>query len=353
MNKTSISWTDFSSNPLYVVDKETGKRGWLCEKVSPGCAHCYASALNVRRGTGHAYIPANRDKVQWRLNERELDAIRRRRKPTRIFMCDMTDLFHEDVPDGFIAWVWLTMARAGQHTFQVLTKRPERMKDFLARWNDLSGESSEPQLVRGPQATRERHPSGRGQLFAAYLDELGKPSGGVPPPGAAWPTFDWMEGPRWWPTIPLPNVWIGVSVENQRMADERIPVLLDTPAAVRFLSCEPLLGALDLSRYIGYQPQETRPTTRSGRSLSLIIVGGESGPGSAERKLVVENWCGDDCPYTVHTGWRPKPQALEWVRSLRDQAVAAGVPFFFKQWGGPKPSSAGALIDGREWRQMP
>ena len=71
MNKTSIEWCDMSSNPLYVVDKETGKRGWFCEKVSPGCAHCYASALNVRRGTGHAYLPANRDKVEWRLDGRE------------------------------------------------------------------------------------------------------------------------------------------------------------------------------------------------------------------------------------------------------------------------------------------
>src|SRR3990170_3702838 len=160
-------------------------------------ANCYASALNIRRGTGHAYLPANRDKVEWRLNERELAAILRRRKPARIFMCDMTDLFHEDVPDEFIAAIWKTIANAPQHTFQVLTKRPERMRAFLHRTEGLG----------------------------AVADFTGTP-------------------------YPLPNVWLGVSVENQRMADERIPVLLDTPAAVRFLSCEPLLGPLDLRPWL-------------------------------------------------------------------------------------------------------
>src|SRR3972149_6581634 len=171
MNRTSISWTDFSSNPLYVVDKATGKRGCFCEKVSPGCAHCYASALNVRRGTSHAYLPANRDKVEWRLNERELEAILRRRKPTRIFMCDMLDIAHEDVPFGFIEEMWLTMHKATHHTFFILTKRPERMRQLL---------------TNSPMAYFGRNP--------------------------------------------LPNVWLGVSVENQRMADERHPLLRDTPA---------------------------------------------------------------------------------------------------------------------------
>ena len=318
MNKTGISWTDFSSNPLYVVDKVTGKRGWFCEKVSPGCAHCYASALNVRRGTGHAYLPANREKVEWRLNEGELEAIEQRRKPTRIFMCDMTDLFHEDVPDAFIDRILYTMETAPHHTFQVLTKRPARMRRALRRY----------------RAARCMTPS------------------------------------------MMPNVHLGVSVENQRLADERIPVLLDTPATVRFLSCEPLLGPLDLTPWLrcqacGYSKADRahwgdhRLCPAPGATIDWVIVGGESGPGSAERKLVER--CGDwenihstgrsecfaPCPMCSGTGWLPKPQALEWVRSLRDQCVAAGVPFFFKQWAGPRPSSAGALIDGKEWRQMP
>src|SRR3990170_4532127 len=239
MNKTSISWTDFSSNPLYVLDKETGKRGWFCEKVSPGCAHCYASALNIRRGTGHAYLPANREKVEWRLNEGELEAIEQRRKPTRIFMCDMTDLFHEDVPDAFIDRILYTMETAPHHTFQVLTKRPARMRRALRRY----------------RAARCMTPS------------------------------------------MMPNVHLGVSVENQRLADERIPVLLDTPATVRFLSCEPLLGPLDLTPWLrcqacGYSKADRahwgdhRLCPAPGATIDWVIVGGESGPGSAERKLV-------------------------------------------------------------------
>ena len=203
----------------------------------------------------------------------------------------------------------------------------------------------------------------------------------------------------------MPNVHLGVSVENQRMADERIPVLLDTLAAARFLSCEPLLGPLDLRRALpgwfcacGWNGQPDAMVSNPGGSASSrccpkcgasgglvmnhrtsidwVIVGGESGPGSAERKLVerCDCWTGlmpgtrqvkpyPDSPpgHTVtarcsdcgQTGWRPKPQALEWVRSLRDQAVAAGVPFFFKQSGGPRPASGGRLLDGREWSETP
>ena len=333
MNKTGIEWTDFSSNPLYVVDRETGKRGWFCEKVSPGCANCYASALNVRRGTGHAYVPANRDKVEWRLNERELEAILRRRKPARIFMCDMTDLFHEDVPFRWIGQIWRVMLATSQHTFQVLTKRPDRMRDFI-RWMEASH-------------------------------------------------HDHLEGAIGAGTWPLPNVWLGVSVENQRMADERIPVLLDTPAAVRFLSCEPLLGPLDLISACegtrnfleGIDFELLEPWPDNPPRISWVIVGGESGPGSAERKLVerctAARWlsagktkcCGRDksrfghddarCEWCLGAGWRPKPQALEWVRSLRDQCVAAGTAFHFKQFGGLTPKTGGRLLDGRAWSEMP
>jgi len=343
VNKTGIEWTDMSSNPLYVVDKVTGKRGWFCEKVSPGCANCYASALNVRRGTGHAYLPEHRDKVEWRLNERELEAILRRRKPTRIFMCDMLDLFHEDVPFRWIGQIWRVMNDARQHTFMLLTKRPKRMLEFI-RW-----------------------------MEASHHDRLA---------GA-------IEAGTW----PLPNVWCGVSVENQRMADERIPVLLDTPAAVRFLSCEPLLGPLDLGPWLrpwpGYcqvcggalkppsatsclacgssDTDEGPPAPRRFERIDWVIVGGMSGGPESRwgKSWLVErchcqpraytkngtSWMG--CNNCHGTGWRPKPQALEWVRSLRDQCVAAGVPFFFKQWGGPRPASGGRLLDGRTWRQMP
>jgi len=208
------------------------------------------------------------------------------------------------------------MEVAGRHTFQVLTKRPERM----------------------------------GRLVRDY-------AGGLP-----------------WP---LPNVWLGVSVENQRMADERIPVLLDTPAAVRFLSCEPLLGPLSLEPYLPVTEHTSYKAARGCLKLnglpriSWVICGGESGPGSAKRKLVERCWhdtggfYGDEHHGLQHSEteplkegdgsyhWCPKPQALEWVRSLRDQCVAAGVPFFFKQWGATTPKAAGRLLDGREWDEMP
>ena len=285
--------------------------------------------------------------MEWRLNERELAAILRRRKPTRIFMCDMLDIAHEDVPFGFVDQIWETMRQARQHTFQVLTKRPERMQHYLRDW------------------------------------------------------------------APLPNVWLGVSVENQRMADERIPVLLDTPAAVRFLSCEPFLWRQtpDLRRWLMprgcahpltfyrhdkgclFEYEDGHVCGRGAGGIDWVIVGGESGPGSAERKLVERCWhCCDRHRMECEEGrndqghhhwpggppastamkllalaersgeelsdlwsghWCPKPRALEWVRSLRDQCVAAGVPFFFKQWGATTPKAAGALIDGKEWRQMP
>src|SRR3990172_700362 len=149
-------------------------------------------------------------------------------------------------------------------------------------------------------------------------------------------------------------------------ADAHYLVLLDTPAAVRFLSCEPLLGVLDVTPYLGWDGCYAGEVCPDHARISWVIVGGESGPGSAERKLVErctderheERWhaTGDvafRCDECQSTGWRPKPQALEWVRSIHDQCVAAGVPFFFKQFGGPKPSSAGALIDGRTWDEMP
>lgn len=169
-----------------------------------------------------------------------------------VFVNSMSDLFQDDVPDDFIASVFDTMEAAHWHTFQVLTKRPGRM----ASW------------------ARRHRPD------------------------------------------PLPNVWLGTSVEDQRWADIRIPKLLETPATVRFLSCEPMLGTLDLKSYL-----------KEG-SIHWVIVGGESGPG--HRKIL------------------PR-----WVRSLRDQCVRADVPFFFKQWGGRTAKSGGRALDDRTWDQLP
>ncbi|MGH2556338.1 MAG: DUF5131 family protein, partial [Actinomycetota bacterium] len=172
----------------------------------------------------------------------------------------MSDLFHQDVPDEFIAKVFAVMAATPRHVYQVLTKRPGRMASLVAR------------------------PDFRGQV-ASHVD-------------ANWdaPLWTWPVASGAWP---LRNVWLGTSVENQKWADVRIPKLLETPAAVRFLSCEPLLGPVT---FLG-----TTHWLREG-GIGWVIVGGESGPGA-------------------------RPMHPDWARSLRDQAVAADVPFFFKQWG--------------------
>ena len=160
---------------------------------------------------------------------------------------------------------------------------------------------------------------------------------------------------------PLPNIWLGVSVENQARADERIPWLLKTPAAVRFLSVEPLLGPVDLASWLpfGGPPMPALPKwatyTPLPQGLHWIIVGGESG-GPPERALVRRLDYAKDTGAGTVTAYRrylPKEDRLEWVRSLRDQCVAAWVPYFFKQWGGPRPKSGGRVLDGKVWDQFP
>jgi protein gp37 len=253
-NRTSIEWTDRSANPIRARHKVTGKVGWHCVKVSPGCAHCYAERINRRLGTGLDFTRHAADQVELFLDRRPLEAILKLRKPQRIFLGDMTDLFQDGVSDDDLLRIWCVMEEARHHTFQVLTKRPVRMR--------------------------------------SWLDTAGR--GGT----AVWA--------RW----PLPNVHLGVSVEDQARADERIPALLEIPAAVRFLSVEPLLGPIDLGRlwWMTNGESEASPYFSAWPGINWVIVGGESGPGA-------------------------RPLHPDWARSIRDQCAAAGVPFFFKQWG--------------------
>lgn len=258
MGKTSIEWCDRSINPIRARQISTGNVGHYCEKISPGCAHCYASSMQNRFGLPEfkgarklSTLPIGENgtvrvagDLEIFFDESKLIEVLRRKTPTKWFWCDMIDLFGSWVPDGWIVKCWMAMLMTPWHTHQVLTKRPDRMREFVTSWGDLAGEPDDAQLVRGPDETRNAHPSGRGQLYAAKLETMG-----TPPPGCAWPTFDWMEGPRWWPTEPA-DIWIGVSVEDQKRAEERIPLLLQTLAAVRFLSVEPLLGPIDLSEWI-------------------------------------------------------------------------------------------------------
>ena len=193
------------------------------------------------------------------------------RRPRMIFVNSMADLFHADVPDEFIARVFGVMGLAWQHTFQVLTKRPARMRSLLA------------------------DPAFEDAVFDAAMD--GSLSGRAAEQGRGYWAVDHGRSMM----MPLSNVWLGVSVENQRWAEQRIPLLRATPAAVRFLSCEPLLDEVDLTPHLLGAPG-------LAPGLDWVIAGGESGPGA-------------------------RPMSPRWVRQLRDQCTAADVAFTFKQWG--------------------
>lgn len=266
---SKIEWTDATWNVVIG-----------CDKVSPGCDHCYAirtahrMQANPNPVISAAYAGTEaHGKWTGRVNlvTDRLDLPLKWRRPRRIFVNAQSDLFHDQVPDEFIARVWAVMASAPRHTFQVLTKRHGRMRSLLS--------SEEFRL-----AVQRRIPhAGASPYVAAY-----------------------------WKTWPLPNVWLGVSVEDQKRADLRIPALLDTPAAVRWISAEPLLGPVDIINGLG-------DSWLTG--IDWIVAGGESGPGS-------------------------RPMHPEWARSLRDQSEVAGVPFLFKQWGSHRPSAVGSIVRG-------
>lgn len=274
-DNTAIEWTDATWNPV---------RG--CTRVSQGCVNCYAETVAARfSNKGQAYEGlATRSPARWtgevRVIEAALDQPLRWKRPRKIFVNSMSDLFHEKLDARYIDRVFAVMALAPQHTFQVLTKRPQRMLSYL----------------------QDR--TKRGQLPIA---QNGMDLGNL-----------WFDG--WLKPWPLPNLWLGVSVENQEAADERIPLLLQTPAAKRFLSCEPLLGSLDLSEALAveqvklFDRQRSHWTERTGesRKIDWVIAGGESGP-------------------------KARPMHPDWARALRDQCNAAGAAFFFKQWGEWEP----------------
>lgn len=308
-DRSAIEWTDASWTPIRARNLATGKVGWHCVHKSDGCRNCYAEGINRRLGTGLAFKKQVEPQVEVFLDETMLTQPLRWRRPRMIFVCSMTDLFADFVTDAMIDRVFAAMALAPQHTFQVLTKRPDRMREYLGRME--SGVSNIPSTFL---------------RIAAAIGELGEDI-----------TPNKLRA-KW----PLPNVWLGTSAERQQEADERIPDLLATPAAVRFLSAEPLLGPIDLHpnllgfpaghpaacacghghgftrcpnygqvSSICHKPRCPCPGFRKARGadgLHWVIAGGESGPGA-------------------------RPMHPDWARQLRDQCAAAGVPFFFKQWG--------------------
>ena len=314
---TSIEWTDSTWNCL---------RG--CTRVSEGCRNCYAEKVAYRfSGEGLPYAvlavlknghPSWTGKVEF-IEKHLLDPLKwgsvltgirngegilrekahkdgsvtlTRERPRRIFVNSMSDLFHEAVTDEMRDKIFAVMALCPHHTFQVLTKRPERMLEYLERIADLAV-----------------HDVWKWQQAADLIVD----------------NCAVLEDHAW----PLPNVWLGVSVENQAAADARIPLLLQTPAAVRFISAEPLLGEIRLERVrmpetlFGWHDinvlsgniyRHARQVGFGHPKLDWVICGGESGPGA-------------------------RPMEADWARSLRDQCASAGVPFFMKQMGsvfGPK-----------------
>lgn len=307
---SDIEWTDATWSPTLG-----------CDKVSPGCTHCYAINTAYRQEFAFKrpeYQGLTRKLPDGSVNWTGQVAVLRDRialplhwkTPRRIFVDSMSDLFHEDVPDEFIDQVFGAMALADWHIFQVLTKRPARMLASLQRLADkFVTESPFLQAVSVPGQAQVR-------------TEIGWATGSSLRPER---TRDDPFALTW----PLPNVWLGVSVEDQQRADERIPLLLQTPAAVRFLSCEPLLGPVDLLRWL--DPHRNRHTGYPPCTcikLGWVIAGGESGPNF-------------------------RPMDLDWARSLRDQCKAAGVAFHFKQVGGRTHAAGGRELDGREWSEFP
>jgi len=272
-DKSGIQWTDATWNPV------TG-----CSKVSAGCKFCYAEKLWPR-------VYRDRPFTDVRLHPERLDQPLRWRKPRMVFVNSMSDLFHEDLSNEQIAAVFGVMAAAMCHTFQVLTKRPERMLDWF-RW------------------VSDFEPSRIARCWA-YAMRLG-----------AVKDFDIWPGGRQWP---LPNVWLGVSVEDQKAADERIPILLQTPAAVRWVSAEPLLGPIDFDR-IGNALFDRNKAIRDAMR----------GPAALNRDQAEYSIARTELDWVVgggESGPKARPCNLEWIRSIVEQCRAADVPVFVKQVG--------------------
>ena len=283
---TSIEWTDETWNPT------DG-----CSVCSAGCANCYAMRFAGRFSKPgeryHGLVTIGKNKRAIWTGEVRLDAGKLAkplgwRKPRRVFVNSMSDLFHERLTNEQIAAVFGVMAAAPQHTFQILTKRAHRMREWFV-WLGEHGDARA--LRRCGDAAQESGARVYDRIGPAYLDD-----GNVSQTRSAWNNSLCV-----WP---LPNVWLGVSVENQAAADERIPELLATPAAVRFLSCEPLIGPVDISEY--FDPCSVPCGEEPWPPLDWVIAGCESGPGA-------------------------RPCDIAWLRSLRDQCARAEVPYFLKQ----------------------
>jgi protein gp37 len=308
--ESKIEWTDATWNPT---------RG--CTEIAPGCAHCYAKTF-AERFRGVPSHPYERG-FDPRIAPDKLTEPLKWKKPRRIFVDSMSDLFHEAFEFDYIAACFGVMAAAWWHTHQVLTKRPDRAVEFFA-WVEANHAKRyrHPEIIEHAACVAQEHgqQEAADALFSAANDRVGR---------NVWP---------------LPNVWIGTSIANQTDADKNIPHLLQIPAVVRFLSAEPLLGPVDLAfcaphvldydesnpafvnafSGMSYHPRTCMtapPTEGTSRGIQWVIVGGESGP-------------------------HARPCNVEWIRSVVAQCKAAGVPVFVKQLGA-RPTLQAPLLE--EW----
>ena len=324
-DRTKIEWTDATWNPIRArrIDR-TGAEpveriGWHCEKVSAGCDNCYAQGINLRLGTKLPFKPghlAPRGDVELFLDEKMLLAPLRWKKPRRIFVNSMTDSFGRFVTDDMLDRIFALMALSPHHTYQVLTKRPERLRAYMTATEDHDRHITIDETGRSFRTPKVRH-----RVQSEMCDLFPKVSPVALNAASDWQDAHFPEGDGFLRCWPLPNVWLGTSIEDQTTANERIPHLLATPAAVRFVSAEPLLGPVDIAgpRHGGQfcdvhcgiicnaSGDEECPKHALPR-LDWVIAGGESGPNA-------------------------RPMHPDWPRDLRDQCIAAGVAFHFKQWG--------------------
>jgi len=266
MSKTNIPWATDSINPIRTKDG-----GYHCTKVSEGCERCYAEGINMRFGN---HKPFDFASTEFILDEKPFEKLKTAKKPKRVFLQSMGDIAHPDVPENMIRRVWELMRELNRHTFLVLTKRPARLHELLNRWG--------------------------------------------------WNVRDVYD------QRPLPNVWIGVTAENQRRADERIPILLQIPAVVHWLSYEPALGPLVVGRVKGnvYRPWLDIPSLQHPVPLDWVVCGCETGPGA-------------------------RPMDESWVRSMKNQCVDSRTAFFLKAMMVNGKKVEMPELDGKVWAEYP
>lgn len=318
-DRSAIEWTDATWNPVVAIDR-TGKVGFHCEKVSPACEHCYAEAFNRRRlparGTGLPYTRSSRDKVRIAIDEPTLLKPLKWRKSRRVFVESTSDLFADFVPFELIDRVFAVMELADWHTFQVLTKRPDRMAEYF----------------------ETRHPS--------------RPIDSIPPQWLHWlndvhdetgrnlvTRYGRREGDRkYWP---LSNIWLGATLEDQPRLEQRLPHLLRCPAKVRFISYEPALGPIDLRPVL----ENAVDCENCGPIFESRAEPDGTGGYTAVCPTCFTSWedegstvCG--CDPHIHwvigggeSGSNARPSHIGWFQVVRDQCDRVDVPFFFKQWG--------------------